>query len=453
MMEKRKLGFNHRFVLVAIWAPAVFCAALMLALPVLADEVFTLEHIAKMRTVGTASISPDGKLIAYTLHVPRIPFDEDDGGRWTELHVVDTEGNSRPFITGKVNIGGIDWTPDGKYISYLAKRGDDEHRSLYIIPIDGGESRRILEHETDISSYDWGPDGQRVAFLAKDKRNEEQEELRDEGFIQEIYEEELYSVRVWITEPFDTAAKPRKLDLPGSASTLHFCPEGKRLALALAPTPLIDDRYMRRKVHVVDIESGRIVIKFDNPGKLGRIAASPDCKYLAIISAIDIHDPRDGHLMIGDMASGVLTDLLPDFAGHIRDIAWRDNQTIRYLADEGVYTTLNEIRRDGTKQKTIIEAGGPALWGLSVADDGKSAAFDGSSPTFPWEVCYFKPGAKQVTRLTESNPWLKNIRLAPQEVVEYNARDGLGLQGILIHPIDEKGGARYPLILSVHGGP
>ena len=56
-------------------------------------------------------------------------------------------------------------------------------------------------------------------------------------------------------------------------------------------------------------------------------------------------------------------------------------------------------------------------------------------------------------RLTESNPWLANIRLAQQEVVKYTARDGIEIQGLLVHPLDEKPGQRYPLILSVHGGP
>src|SRR5690606_29320906 len=55
--------------------------------------------------------------------------------------------------------------------------------------------------------------------------------------------------------------------------------------------------------------------------------------------------------------------------------------------------------------------------------------------------------------LTDSNPWTDGIRLAPQEVVRFQARDGLELEGILIRPLDEQEGTRYPLILSVHGGP
>ena len=39
-------------------------------------------------------------------------------------------------------------------------------------------------------------------------------------------------------------------------------------------------------------------------------------------------------------------------------------------------------------------------------------------------------------RLTDSNPWLADRRLAVQEVVTYEARDGLELQGLLIRPLD-----------------
>jgi len=428
-------------------------SAVIVASSGLAAEVFTLEHVARLRTVGTITISPDGKQVAYTLNVPRNPFREDNGSAWTELHLVGPDGVSRPYVTGEVNISGIDWVPDGKAISYLAKRGDDESKSLYIIPVDGGESRKILKHDTNISSYTWSPDGTRVAFLATEETPEDKKELREKGFNQEVYEEELRPVRVWVAEPFDTASEPRMLELPGSASELHWSPEGKHLALALAPTPLIDDRYMRRKLHVVDVASGEIVTRFDNPGKLGKVAFSPDGKYLAVVSAVDINDPKAGHLMLGTVKDGKLKDLLPDYEGHVRAVAWRDDHTILYLADLGVHTTFAEICRDGTKNRTIISPGGPVLWGLSVSPDGKSAAFDGSTALYPWEVLYLKPGAGKAKRLTDSNPWLAEMRFAPQEVVDFKARDGLQLQGILIRPLEEKEEERYPLILTVHGGP
>jgi dipeptidyl aminopeptidase/acylaminoacyl peptidase len=38
-------------------------------------------------------------------------------------------------------------------------------------------------------------------------------------------------------------------------------------------------------------------------------------------------------------------------------------------------------------------------------------------------------------------------------LVDFRARDGLELEGILIRPLEEVNGRRYPLILTVHGGP
>jgi dipeptidyl aminopeptidase/acylaminoacyl peptidase len=56
-------------------------------------------------------------------------------------------------------------------------------------------------------------------------------------------------------------------------------------------------------------------------------------------------------------------------------------------------------------------------------------------------------------RVTDSNPWLAEKRLAPQEVIEYPARDGLMIQGMLIRPLDYEEGTRVPLVMIVHGGP
>jgi len=91
-----------------------------------AAEKFTPHHIAKLRAVTSAVVSPDSGEVAYLLSVPRKPMVDDDGPAFVELHVVNARGESRPFIAGKVTISEIDWTPDGKGISYVAKRDKDE---------------------------------------------------------------------------------------------------------------------------------------------------------------------------------------------------------------------------------------------------------------------------------------------------------------------------------------
>jgi dipeptidyl aminopeptidase/acylaminoacyl peptidase len=283
---------------------SIVVAAVCAVMPTSANEVFTPDHVARLWAVTSAHMSPDGQHIAYVLSVPRRPFEDEDGPAWAELYLVGPDGRSRPYVTGEVNVGSVKWTPDGKGIAFLAERGSDKHGSLYIIPVDGGEARKVLSHKTSMSAYDFSPDGQRVAFLARDKEPKEKKKLSKKGFDQEIFEEDLRFVRVWIGKPDDEDAKPRRLDLPGSASELYWSPDGTRLVVALAPTPLIDDYYMKRKIHVFDVETGGIVSRIDNPGKIGRIAWSPDGKHLAVIAAADLHDPGLGRLTVAPAAGG-----------------------------------------------------------------------------------------------------------------------------------------------------
>jgi dipeptidyl aminopeptidase/acylaminoacyl peptidase len=162
------------------------------------------------------SLSPDGTRVAYVLSMREPWKGEEDGEAWAELHVVGLDRVSRPFVTGKVNVRDVAWTPDGKSVAFLAKRGPDKTRSLYLIAADGGEARRVLADDTDISAYSFSPDGKRVAFLAEEAESKESKELKEKGFKQKVFEEELKFVRVWIADLGDEKAKPRKLELEGS---------------------------------------------------------------------------------------------------------------------------------------------------------------------------------------------------------------------------------------------
>ncbi len=425
-------------VLVALAAPLVWAQ-------------LTPHDVARLRIVTDVAMSPGGARVAYILSVPRAPLREEDGEAWAELHVVTAEGVSRPYVAGQVNVRRIAWTPDGEAIAFLAKRGADKFRSLYVIPADGGEARRLLAHDADIAEYSFSPNGQRVAFLAEEAEPKETKELKEKGFKQKVFEEELSFVRVWVADLSDEKAKPRKLEVEGSASALHWSPAGNQLALALAPTPLVDDDLMARKVHVIDADSGKVVARFDNPGKLGQIAWSPDGKQLAILSAADINDPDAGRLMVAPASGGALRDLLPGIEYDVAEIAWRD--AILFIADEGVWTSFNIISADGSGHRKIVHTDGPVLTGLSLARDTRAAALIGQAPQHPAEVFIKKHGEPGPVRLTDSNPWLAEKKLAAQEVVEYKARDGLRIEGLLIRPLNEEKGKKYPLILVVHGGP
>ncbi|MEK6798753.1 MAG: S9 family peptidase, partial [Planctomycetota bacterium] len=145
--------------------------------------------------------------------------------------------------------------------------------------------------------------------------------------------------------------------------------------------------------------------------------------------------------------------VLPNYLVHVTAIAWQNNDTVMFLGDEGVWTTFSEIRRDGTQRKTHVGAEKFVARTFSLSRDGQSAAFIVDSPTHAGDVFVMHHGDAGPKRVTNSNPWLDEMRLAKQEIVRYQARDGLELEGLLIRPLDEQPGRRYPLIVTVHGGP
>ncbi|MEO1369377.1 MAG: S9 family peptidase [Acidobacteriota bacterium] len=91
----------------------------------------------------------------------------------------------------------------------------------------------------------------------------------------------------------------------------------------------------------------------------------------------------------------------------------------------------------------------PVMSGLTVTVDGTVVAL-GQTPGHPNEVFSLEPGGRP-KRLTNSNPWLADVKLAKQEVISWTASDGLEIEGVLMHPLDGRKPA--PLLLMVHGGP
>jgi dipeptidyl aminopeptidase/acylaminoacyl peptidase len=417
----------------------------------MAQDVFTPWNVARLKMASSATPSPDGSRIAYLLSVPRDPMTEPDGPAWQELHVVEVASGRDVAFISREALAQPRWTPDGSAILFLAKRGSDATRGIYRIPIGGGEARRVVGHDTDILSYDWSRDGRRVAYLATPGAPKEAEELKKKGFSQEVYEEDVRPTRVFVTDA-DNASKARALDLPGSASLALWSPDGRKLAVVLAATPLVDDDLMRRRVHVVDAESGRVEANLENPGKLGPVAWSPDSRHLAIVTGEDINDPNAGRLWVRSIVGGAWKDVLPAYMGHVSDLAWTGADTVAFIGNEGVETVLGEVKADSSGRKTRVAAGGQVLNALAAGASGL-VALVAESPKHPAEVFALATDSAAPKRLTTSNPGLDAMRFATQEVITHKARDGQELQGILIRPLGAARDTRSPLIVYVHGGP
>jgi len=432
---------------ISIW---MALCGLILASSALADGM-TLADIARLQSVGQVEISPDGRHVAYTVSVPRDLREEDDGSAWSELHVLGPDGEPSVFIGGQVNIRSIGWRPDRGMITFIARRGDDEDSQLHGIPISGGEARKLAELPGGVSGYSFSPDGMQVALIGTEQVSEQARALKDRGFNQVIFEEELRNRILFIQSVGAAAEEPRRIEIDGSVQQVRWSPAGDRLAVAVTPLQLVDDGLMFKRIRIIDTR-GEEIGRVDNPGKLGDFRWSPEGSHLAMIATTRVNDPREGRLIVTDDEGDGWTHLLPGIEGHVWGIDWLPDGDIAFLIHEGVETRLASIAPDGDDERTLFSQQALAISQFSVSAGG-DVALAASSPSHGSELFTMEARGGPAERMTDSNPWLTDRDLARQTVFEYQARDGLDLQGLLVWPLDYREGRRYPLILAAHGGP
>ncbi len=107
--------------------------------------------------------SPDGHQIAFLR-------DSDPPGGLAHLMIIPALGGIEREVA-RVD-GGLDWSPDGKYLAVTGLASIDGKKSrmgIHLISVDGQEQRRITEPEKDGFPFDSGPrfspDGRSLAFL------------------------------------------------------------------------------------------------------------------------------------------------------------------------------------------------------------------------------------------------------------------------------------------------
>ena len=429
---------------------AVFATLTLLAGGAAAQSPLTLEDIAALKQATTVRMNPAGDRIAYLLRIQRELYVEDDGRPYRELHVVDLDGNSVPFVTGKIDITDIAWAVDGRSIFFLAKRDSDaDFNSLYRIPLAGGEAERVFTHVNSISRIHPAPDGRTIAFIAADAPPAEKKDLAKKGFKAVVYEESVPTVMIWMLDLESGEAVAQ--ELPGSASDFAWSADGSRYAVALAPTPLVDDSYTSRDIYVVGTASGEVQNQMGSVGKLGHFAFSPDGERIAYIGGVDINDPSQGRLYVASSSGGERRDLIPDYLGHVRGFTWQDDVTLRWLGHRGVWTEWSTVSLGDTGDAGPAPDSGPILRSVHANPGQSVAAAVADTPEHPGEVFLLRDGAEP-ERLTNWNPWLADRQLAEQEPITYPARDGLELEAILVRPIERERGGN-PLVMFVHGGP
>lgn len=125
----------------------------------------THEAMWSLKRVGVPQISPDGSQVIFSVLEPS--YIEND--QISDIWIAFTNGSKQPrrLTWGKSSESGYQWSPDGSFIAFSAKRDNDEANQIYIMSMqDGGEAHRMTSLSTGASNPQWSPDGKSILFTS-----------------------------------------------------------------------------------------------------------------------------------------------------------------------------------------------------------------------------------------------------------------------------------------------
>ena len=415
-----------------------------------AQQGMTVDHVAQMERAYNAKLSPNGRYIAY--QVTESPDPEEKNKRSSiRLHLYDTEDESiTPYYT-QGNASSVTFRPGHNTLTFLTSQEGDRGRALYEMPLDGGSPTRLMGFQRSIRGYDFGPEGNRIVFTAKNPDGGPPDSKMP--YEPELFEEGMVNTKAFVADLSQDSPEPEMIQHDGTVYTVRFSPSGDRIAYSVAPTPLIDDYYMKKDVQIASYDNQEVVAELKHDGKLADIRWSPDGEQIALLAGNDIHDVIAGRIMVSRAEDGAeVQNIKPDFKGKFEQIRWHEDDEIHFLASEGTERSYGVIEAESGEIDYTYEPGSDELvyQEFSRNEDG-DAAFVVTHPSHPREI-YHKDGGGTPERITTTNEGMSDLAMGEQSVVNYEAEDGQDLEGILIKPVGYDGG-EVPLIVVAHGGP
>jgi Tol biopolymer transport system component len=135
-------------------------------------RTLTIDDMFAIQRVGDPQISPDGDWVTYT--VSKTDFDK--GRSETRIWMVSTDGGNAVPMTGTGSSASRPrWSPDGRYLSFLAARNEGKTQ-VWTLNRMGGEAVQLTNIARGVQSYDWSPDGSRLLLTLRDSTDEDEDD-------------------------------------------------------------------------------------------------------------------------------------------------------------------------------------------------------------------------------------------------------------------------------------
>jgi dipeptidyl aminopeptidase/acylaminoacyl peptidase len=415
-----------------------------------AKRAMTLLDLIAIPHLGDPQLSPDGGEILFTKDAPDWKADK----RVSHIFRIRPDGTALAQLTyGEKGESSPRWSPDGRSIAFLARRGGGDETQIYLMPTTGGEARPLSNHATSATSIAWSPTGDAIYFLAAEpKTSEEQDKdkLKDDVF---AFDENPKQQHLWRLAVGD--GNERRIT-GGDFSVLAYrlSRDGRKIAHHRAPTPLYGD-IDNSEVWLMDADGRNAVQLTKNTVGESDAELSPDGSQVLFVAGANaqLETYYNGALFLVPASGGPATLALADFPYDVNGATWaRDGRTIYMVVNMGVHSEVFQLDLAAHRARPLTDGphavtGGqyePALdrWVLQIDE-----------ATRPGEIWTLAPGGA-IARVTDVFGYVdRDFQLPRLEAIRWKGADGVAVEGLLYYPIGYEAGKRYPLCVQTHGGP
>jgi dipeptidyl aminopeptidase/acylaminoacyl peptidase len=433
----------------------------------------------KLTFLADPRLSPDGRRVAFTVTT----VVEDKDRRHSEIWMAAADGTAPAYryTSPSTEASSPAWSPDGSLLAFASRREGSEDDIWFLrTGAPGGEAFQIKGvHGSPTFSRDgrWLLFGWRGAEPDSAKQQPWRTRVSPTA-ITRGPDPKRFDGRVYTSIPIVADERgflpPRETRRPSHLYTVPleggaprqltsgdlsqnapaWSPDGKTIAFVQDSTETLEVRdVMRPEIYLLTVADGAIRRLATGFTESTDPAWSPDGKTIAFTCAKGRGEEND--LCLIPAAGGPARNLTADWALDPGAPAWSpDGKTLYFDADTRGTVQLFAVAVAGGAVRQVT-TGERQLRGFSRSLDGRSVAYTASDVTHPTEL-WVAPVATpaQERRVTSFNDSLVGaVAVIPADTFWFTGTGGLRIQGWLMKPHGYQAGKRYPLVLSIHGGP
>lgn len=444
----------------------LLCVTLLVAAaaaPVAAKPVLQLSDMARIVDLEEPTISPDGT------HVAIVAITQDLAGAKyiNSLVLIDTRsGASRVLVRGN-DVAVPRWSPDGSRLAYLARPSPDGFRQLFVRRLSGAP-HQITHARGEVIDAGWSPDGSRLAYVAAD--HQEPAPYFFAGDNDYTATALTPSDHLWIVPAAGGAS--RRLTSgswtiaptdPGGVFSpqIAWSDGGRTITLTRIENTFSGDSE-RSALWRVDVATGAMR-KLTGRAELELSPAySPDGSRLTYWYPLNGDFNSENTLRI--VANGTDRQLAEKLDRNIAGSLWFPNgKSLLICASDRTQTLTWRLDLSGALRPLPLGdlhvacdpySSGTFDSGVAadIARDG-SVAFIATSPTTARELYYLPAGSDVPRKLTHFNDFISRLAIGRMTELDWTGPNGFQEDGVVTYPPNVREGAKYPVVLLVHGGP